>query len=132
MATRKAHNIPVELAQAGHNWDRWRQQQPRQRTKIPESFWTEAVQLAQKYGVAQTARVLRLHFGRLKQLVAARTPGVSAEAPPEFLEWIAPAAVRGPDCVLELDARHGGKLRLEFKGLPSAELAKLVRALITE
>jgi hypothetical protein len=132
MATRMEHKIPVELAKVRHDLERWRQQQPCQRAMIPESFWAEAVQLAGKYGVSRTARALRLHYGRLKRLVAAGTPVAPAEAPPEFLEWIAPAAVRGADCVLELEARQGGKLRLEIKGVPPAELATLVRALIPE
>jgi len=69
--------------------DQFRSTQPR-RTKLPESLWQVAVELARQHGVYSVAHPLRLDYMRLKK----RLGGVSIlrrEAmKPAFVELITP------------------------------------------
>jgi hypothetical protein len=53
--------VPQAIAQLQEQLDQWRSTQKR-RTKLPESFWQAAVDLAKQYGVFRTAHPLRLGY----------------------------------------------------------------------
>jgi hypothetical protein len=59
--------IPEPIAQLQRQFDQFRSTQPR-RTKLPESLWQAAVELARKHGVYPVAHPLRLGYTRLKEL----------------------------------------------------------------
>jgi hypothetical protein len=73
--TRKSTPIPEPIAQLQHQLDQFRSTQPR-RTKLPESLWQAAVELARQHGVYSVAHPLRLDYmGLKKRLGAASTAG---------------------------------------------------------
>jgi hypothetical protein len=88
------------------------------------------VELAQEYGVCRTAQVLRLEYGKLKQLVAAAGPvGKAPKALPSFVEVMAPPVAAGfSECTVEMEGPRG-KMRIQWKGTTAPDLAGLSRAL---
>ena len=53
--------IPEAILQLQRQLDQFRSTQPR-RTKLPESLWQAAVELARQYGVYPVAHPLRLDY----------------------------------------------------------------------
>ena len=125
----------------GDSLKRWRSRQTR-RLPIPEPLWTAAAKLAREHGINATAKVLHLEYGKLKQRAeAARTARKQAvkapsavvrragpAAPPRFVELMAPRPGSSPECRVELEGPRG-RMRIEFKGIATAELVALSRAL---
>jgi hypothetical protein len=73
-----------------------------------------------------TARALHVDYGALKKRVAAASTDYSVA--PAFVE-LPPARPTGLGaCVIELDARHGRRLRIEMSGVTMADLVTLTQA----
>lgn len=66
MAARSMQKLPAELARAAARRAQWRRTRERG-TRIPESLWQAAVELAARYGVSKTAQVLRVDYYALKK-----------------------------------------------------------------
>lgn len=94
-------------------------------------------------GNGTSAKALHLDYGKLKQLLEAASPGVKSQvkrapvsrwrrarstAPPTFVELIAPQSGSFPECRVELQGPRG-RMRMEQKGMATAELVALSRAL---
>lgn len=110
--------IPDDLLELKHRLEQWRASHPA-RSRLPESFWTTAAELAQRHGLNLTAKTLRLDYPGLKRRLqpAART---TAPAPPSFLELLASAPPTTPapaEYVVELESTRG-RLRVAIKGAP--------------
>jgi hypothetical protein len=80
--------------------------------------------------VFRTAAVLHLEYGKLRQLAESARPNrgpVTAKRPrTPFVELIAPPAMGGLECVIELEGPRG-KLRIQWKGTAAPDLAGLSR-----
>ena len=63
---RQSAPIPEPIAQLQRQLDQFRSTQPR-RTKLPESLWQAAVELARQHGVYSVAHPLRLDYMGLKK-----------------------------------------------------------------
>ena len=111
--TREPRNTPAELIEQRAKLDAWRQVNP-SRSKLPESFWAEAVSLAQRHGVNRTARALHLDYTCLRR----RMP---QSQQPTFVEFRPSASC---ECVIELDS-----MRITLRAMPTPEMASLIRAL---
>src|ERR1017187_9550098 len=94
--------------------------------RVPEEFWSEAVGLANQYGIGRICQALGLDYKGLKKRMPSQLQ-VAASPPPAFLEWISPATATIEQCILELETGRGAKLRLEMKGVPASGLATLLR-----
>ena len=104
--------------------------------------WAAAAALARERGIATTAKILRLEYGKLKEKTLALGQGESVKRsraassgrrrsqprPPAFVELFAPSPRSSLECRVELEGRRG-KMRIEFKGIATAELVALGRAL---
>lgn len=131
----KTHVIPPELEQVRQELDQWRSTQSH-RSPIPEPLWTAATELARQHGVQLTARTLRLDYTRLKARVKPqarrKSPVRSASAPrqaaPAFVELLASRPGSSQPCRVELEGPRG-RMRIEFKGIATAELVALSRGL---
>ena len=89
-------------------------------------------------------KVLHLEYGKLKQrakavgvakgrVVKAKAPAAAPHragpaAPPTFVELMAPRPGSAPECRVELEGCRG-RMRIEFKGITTAELVALSRML---
>ena len=123
MADKK--NIPVAMEKVHRRFQRWRKTR-RGRAPIPRRLWAAAASLAREHGVNPTSQALGLEFNKLRSLVGSgKTRRKRATAAPRFLELVAaPAGMT--ECVIELEGRRG-KMRIEWKGSASPDLAGLGR-----
>jgi hypothetical protein len=135
-------DIPRNMQKVLNRFERWRSTH-RGRLPIPKRLWAAAVELAREHGVFQTAKALRLEYGKLKQLLestgavkrsrAAKTARVKSrqtqsESPPAFMELLAsPTAAAASEGLIELEGRRG-KMRIQWKGTAAPDLAGLGRA----
>jgi len=136
-------DIPHNMRRLYRRFKRWRSAHTG-RIPIPERLWAAATELAQEHGVSPTASALRLDYGRLKQRVKAAVPAargrvvktraaVPRRTPPRprspaFVELLALRPVGSQECRVELEGPRG-RMRVEFKGVATAELVALSRAL---
>jgi hypothetical protein len=138
---RDEHEIPNNMRKVYRRFQRWRSSHTG-RLPIPEPLWAAAAEIAREQGVFPTAKALRLEYGKLKQQVEAAGPTAKRQvakapaavprrarsAPPTFVELIAPRPGSFPTGVVELEGRRG-RMRIELKGVATAELVALSRAL---
>lgn len=120
--------VPLGMRRVYGRFERWRKSYQRP-MRIPEPLWASAVKLAREHGVCRTAQVLHLEYRKLKRLVESTSsiPHRTA-APPSFVELVAPPARGLSECLIDLEGPRG-KMRIQWKGATSPDLAGLSRAL---
>ena len=124
---RKGTPIPEPIAQLQRQLDQFRSTQPR-RTKLPESLWQAAVELARQHGVYSVAHPLRLDYMGLKKRLGG-SPSLRRKATePAFVELIAPHPVKLEECVIEFESASGGKMRIQWKASGPRDWVSLLRA----
>jgi hypothetical protein len=121
--------IPEAIAQLQRELDQFRSAQPA-RTKLPESVWQAAVELARHHGIYTVAHPLRLDYTRLKQrLNGIPSPSRKLQPPkPAFVELIGDGTAALPECVIEFESARGGKMRIQWKAVVPPDWASLLRA----
>jgi hypothetical protein len=132
MATKAQCEVPAGMQRICRRFERWRSSH-RGRLPIPEGLWASAAAVARNHGVFQTAKVLRLEYGKLKRMVEAAPSSVRPAAgrplgPATFLELAPPQAVGLSECLMEWEGPRG-KIRIQWKGTTAPDLASLSRAL---
>ena len=124
---RKSIPIPEPIAQLQRQLDQFRSTQPR-RTKLPESLWQAAVELARQYGVYSVAHPLRLDYTGLKKRLGG-VPRLRRKATkPAFVELITPNRAQIEECVIELESSGGSKMRIQWKTTVPPDWTNLLRA----
>lgn len=106
---------------------RWRSER-KGRARIPETLWAAVGELAREHGINQVSRALHLEFKHLKRVTESAAQNDFKQAKPSFVELIAARASAERECMLELEGPRG-RLRIELKGLATAEVASISRAL---
>ena len=119
--------IPEPIAQLQHQLDQFRSTQS-QRTKLPESLWQAAVELARQHGVYAVAHPLRLDYMGLKKRLGGVPNLRRKAAKPAFVELITPHPAMLEDCVIEFESASGGKMRIHWKAAAPPNWAGLLRA----
>ena len=124
-------SVPDDLAQLQQQLTEFRSTH-RVRSRLPESFWAAASEIAARHGVHRTARILHLDYVRLKKRVEQRKrPKPKHNASPRrptFMELVAPPAAV-TSCRIEVEATPG-TLRLELPTMEASGLANLIRAFL--
>ena len=131
--------IPEPIVQLQRQLEQFRDGHP-PRTRLPESLWQSAVELARQHGLYLVAHPLRLDYAQLKK----RLGGVVVAAPkrssvvtskpvkkvagPAFVELIASDPATMPECVIEFESSIGSKMRIQWKGSSTPDWAGLLRA----
>ena len=118
--------IPEPIVQLQRQLDQFRSTQQR-RTKLPESLWQAAVELARQHGVYSVAHPLRLDYMGLKKRLGG-VPSRRKATKPAFVELLAPRATPLEECVIEFESSRGGKMRIQWKALAPPDWASLLRA----
>ena len=127
MKRKKTLPIPEPIVQLQRQLDQFRSAQP-QRTKLPESLWQAAVELARQYGVYSVAHALRLNYMGLKKRLGG-TPMLRHKATkPAFVELIAPQTTPLEECVIEFESARGSKMRIQWKASAACDWVSLLRA----
>jgi hypothetical protein len=109
--------IPFQLDSLRRRLERWRRNR-KHRTPIPEEIWASAAGIAGEYGLARTARTLRLDYYSLKERVSAHGLPISPEggAQPAFVEFVPQVPATVSECAIELEDRSGARMRIHIKG----------------
>jgi hypothetical protein len=119
--------IPEPIVQLQRQLDQFRSTQPR-RTKLPESLWQAAVELARQHGVYPVSHPLRLDYMGLKKRLGG-VPRLRRKATkPAFVELIAPDHAQLEECVIELESSGGSKMRIQWKTAAPPDWTSLLRA----
>ena len=115
--------IPEAILQLQRQLDQFRSIQP-PRTKLPESLWQTAVELARQHGVYSVSHPLRLDYMGLKKRLGG-VPNLRRKASkPAFVELIAPQE----ECMIEFEAPSGNKMRVQWKASAPRDWVSLLRA----
>ena len=126
---RKSKPVPEPIEQLKRELDQFRSTQSG-RTKLPESLWQAAAELALQHGVHSVAHPLRLDSMRLKKRLGG-DPSLRKKAPkPTFVELLAPppATPRLEECIIEFEFPSGGKMRVQGKSIAPPDWTSLLRA----
>lgn len=130
MGRRKLGKVGADLSLAAEHLGQWRQLRKRGE-RIPAALWGQAVELAGRYGVNQTARALGLGYYQLKKRVKQKTslPTRSRESGlnVRFEELPASAFASPLECVLQFENKRGARLRIEWRGSTAPDVAALGR-----
>jgi hypothetical protein len=126
MPRRGSDEVPEAIVQLQVRLDQWRSAQ-QGRTKLPESFWLAAIDLAKEYGVFRTAHTLRLDYTRLKKRLADTVDPRRKPPQAAFVELMAhPADLR--ECVIEFESAGKAKMRIQWKSSVPPDWKELLRA----
>jgi hypothetical protein len=98
---------------------------------IPKSLWEAAVSQCQDNSILEVSRSLRLNYNDLKSRVQASKKEAlpSTVGRMEFVELDLEGVSKPPECIVELEAANGAKLRVHYlghqNGIDPVELAKV-------
>jgi hypothetical protein len=127
-------DVQNDLEQLRRRFEEFRNTQTKH-SRLPESLWTAAANLAKHHGVNPTARALRLDYTALKRRTEEGSQHKAkrrVETPPTFMEFVAPGAKAVTNCTVEVESTRGGKLRLDLKAVATTELVNLIRAFVLQ
>lgn len=98
---------------------------------IPRELWDAAVSQCQDHSILEVSRSLRLNYNDLKT----RVQDPKKKALPlagdnmEFVELDLEGLSKPPECIVEIEAANGAKLRIHYlghhKGIDPVELVKV-------
>jgi hypothetical protein len=124
---RESTPVPEAIVQLQRQLEQIRSTQP-SRSRLPESVWDAAVELAREHGIYRVAHALRLDYVGLKKRLngmPSRRPNASRTA---FVELVTPPATVLPECVIEFEFASGGKMRIQWKAAAPPDWTSLLRA----
>ena len=131
MDTRRTHGLPARLEDVRQRFERWRRTR-KVRSRIPETLWGSAVEMAGTYGLHRTAKALSVNYYTLKKRVERETAAASntPEGDPAvtFFELTSPMAPGACECTMELEDSGGAKMRVHLQGIATPDLAALTRS----
>ena len=127
MNSKSATPIPGAIEQLQRQLDEFRSSRLH-RTKLPETLWQAAVELARQHGVYSVAHPLRLDYVGLKKRLDGVSDPKKKAAKPAFVELIADHAATMADCVIEFESSIGSKMRIQWKASTAPDWISLFRA----
>ena len=124
---RESSPIPEPVAQLQRQLEQFRTAQSA-RTKLPESLWQAAVELARQYGIYPVSHPLRLNYMGLKKRLGGAPRLRPKAAKAAFVELIAPGREQLEECVIEFESTGGSKMRIQWKTTTPPDWTNLLRA----
>ena len=100
-------------------------------SSIPKALWEAAVSQCQNHSILEVSRSLRLNYNDLKIRVhdPEKKASHSSVGSMDFVELDLEGLSKPPECIVEMEAANGAKLRLHYlghqKGIDPVELAKV-------
>ncbi len=125
--TRNNRPIPEALVPLQQQFEQFRATHP-PRSKLPQTFWSAATELAKEHGLYPVAHALRLDYMGLKKRVSGSPRRRRKPAQPRFVELIAPPAPKPEGCVIEFESARGAKMRIQWNAAVPPDWASLLRA----
>lgn len=118
MVQRTEKALPARVEAVRQRIEHWRRTRER-RTRMPETLWTAAAQLAREHGLWAMSQALRLSYESLRQSVERsgtegrrRRGGRAGFVELDAQQLMVPAVATGT--VVELSAADGVKLTIRF------------------
>jgi hypothetical protein len=97
------------------------------RSKLPESVWEAAVELARQHGIYRVAQALRLDYMGLKKRLNGMVSQPPSAGRTAFVELVTtPSTVA--ECVIEFESATDGKMRIQWKSTAPPDWTSLLRA----
>jgi hypothetical protein len=127
MMNRKLTPLAEPIAQLHRHLEQIRTTQPR-RSRLPESIWNSAVELARQHGIYAVAHPLRLDYMGLKKRLEGTASRRRKASQTAFVELIAPPATPPPECVIEFESSSGAKMRIQWRASSALDWSSLLRA----
>jgi len=124
---RQSAPIPEPIAQLQRQLEQFRSAQSA-RTKLPESLWQAAVELARQYGIYPVSHPLRLNYMGLKKRLGGAPRLRPKPAKAAFVELIAPGREQLEEFVIEFESTGGSKMRIQWKAAVPPDWTALLRA----
>ena len=118
------------LEDVRNQFEDWRHRRAK-RAPIPKSLWQAAISLYPDHSVYEISKALRLNYTGLKHRVEAQRSVFqpASVGKPAFIEL---AGLRAPktcaQCVVEMKAADGAKMKMHFKGDVGLDLLQLSKA----
>jgi hypothetical protein len=112
--------IRPSLESVRHQFETWRKRR-RCRDRIPEALWEAAVELCMEHSIFEVSRALRLNYNGLKNRTPkARDmdPAVGKRSALGFVKLDLGAPIVPSECLVEMEAPNGAKMRMSFRGAP--------------
>jgi hypothetical protein len=122
--------IPEPIMQLQRQLAQFRSAHAR-RSKLPETLWQAAVELAREHGVYAVAHPLRLDYVGLKKRLGGDQAAGRKTKPtskPAFVELVPPHRSLPEECMIEFESARGGKMRIQWKATVPPDWASLLRA----
>lgn len=87
-------------------------------SRIPNGLWKAAVEQCQAHSILGVSRALRLNYNDLKERVhkSKKVALPSSDGCMEFVKLDFEGQSRPPECIIEMEAANGTKLRMHFLG----------------
>jgi hypothetical protein len=113
-------------------FETWRKRR-RQRGRIPEALWQAATELCKERPVYEVSRSLRLNYNGLKhrapEAVRERSRAAEQRSDFGFVRLDLGASMTSSECLVEMEAPNGARMRMSFKGGPGdVDAGELSRA----
>ena len=112
--------VKPTLEVVGDQFETWRSRRPC-RGRIPEALWQAAVGLCREYSIGEVSRTLRLNYNGLKNRVTRardRSSAVGEHPDLDFVRLDLGAPMTPSECLVEMEAPNGARMRMSFKGVP--------------
>jgi hypothetical protein len=103
-----------------NQFETWRKRRPC-RGRIPGALWQAAVGLCREHSICEVSQTLRLNYRGLKNRVTkARDRNRSVKQGPDlgFVRLDLEAPMSPSECLVEMEAPNGTRMRMSFKGAP--------------
>jgi hypothetical protein len=123
---KSSSSIPEPIVQLQRELEQFRGSHAH-RTRLPESLWHSAIELAREHGLHAVAHPLRLDYAQLKKRLGGVVTASRKAASPAFVELIASHSVSMLECVIEFESSIGSKMRVQWKGASAPDWASLLR-----
>ena len=121
----------LSLEDVQNQFEVWRSMR-KHREPIPEALWEAAASLQKDYSIHQIAKTLHLNYTDLKKRVQ-KLDIVSPpfpHSPSTFVELDFSKSILPTECIVEMEASDGAKMKVHLKGGADFDLLGLTKAFL--
>ena len=122
--------LKANLEEVRDRFETWRKSN-KVRSRIPDALWQAAVELCKDHSILRVSKALRLNYNDLKDRVQGmkKSAEPSSEGCHDFVELDFKGSIFPSECVLEMEAANGAKMKVHFRGQHrDFDLEELARA----
>lgn len=122
------------LEEVCDQFEEWRRRRNNRREPIPPQLWKAAVELSGRYSIHSISKALRLNYSDLKGRVDQQFATDKVEALPAagFIDLGCSQSFLESECIIELQAATGLKMKMSVKGKVDFNLLQLGKAFLAK